>query len=71
MDADGDYGPVEEAAVDTPITEDHGTPDNWVGVDPMRVARSYDPCLACTVHLYLGKRLLRKVDHNPIGCALE
>ncbi len=64
-DPDGNPGPVESSAIGSPVTEDHGTPDNWVGVDAMRVVRSYDPCLACTVHMYLGNRLLRTAVHGP------
>jgi hydrogenase large subunit len=32
----------------------------------MRAVRSFDPCLPCGVHMYLGKgRTLQKV-HSPI-----
>lgn len=54
-------GPVEEAIKGVPITEEN-EPNNWVGVDILRVVRSYDPCLACTVHVFKGKSLIKKVD---------
>ena len=52
-------GPVESALIDTPVTEEQ-SPDDWVGVDAVRVVRSFDPCLACTVHTYIGNRLVKK-----------
>ena len=52
MDDKGVKGPLEQALEGTPITEDHGEPEEWVGLDPMRVVRSYDPCLACSVHAH-------------------
>ncbi|MDA8234704.1 MAG: nickel-dependent hydrogenase large subunit, partial [Clostridia bacterium] len=41
----GQRGPIEEALIDTPV-EDENNP-----VEIGRVARSYDPCLACAVQL--------------------
>lgn len=52
-------GPVEEACIDTPVTEDND-PSKWVGLDAIRVARSFDPCLACTVHVFIGNRYIKK-----------
>ena len=58
-------GPMEEALVDTPVTEEHGGPDEWVGVDAVRCVRSMDPCLACTVHIIAGNRVVKRViDHS-------
>lgn len=65
IDPEGEHGPVEQSAIDTPVTEDQGDPSDWVGVDAMRVVRSYDPCLACTVHMFVGDRLLRKAPVTP------
>ena len=45
----GNPGPMEEAIIGTPITEESDS-NNWVGIDVLRVVRSYDPCLGCTVH---------------------
>lgn len=44
-DDTGLRGPIEEALIGTPISD----PQNPIEVG--RVARSYDPCLACAVHL--------------------
>lgn len=56
-----DLGPYEEAIVGTPITEP--SPDEeLVGIDIVRVVRSFDPCLACCVHLYAGDRKIRQIE---------
>lgn len=44
-DDKGNRGPVEEALIGTPVAD----PANPIEVG--RVARSYDPCLACAVHV--------------------
>jgi hydrogenase large subunit len=41
----GTLGPIEEALIGVPV------PDAKNPLDIVRVVRSYDPCLACTVHL--------------------
>ena len=39
--------------------------ENFKGIDIMRTVRSFDPCLPCGVHMYLGEgRTLKKV-HSP------
>ncbi|WP_119728106.1 nickel-dependent hydrogenase large subunit [Thermomonospora amylolytica] len=61
----GTPGPYEDAVQDMPIFEENG-PENFRGVDIMRAVRSFDPCLPCGVHMYLGKgRELRKI-HSPM-----
>src|SRR6266576_4684531 len=50
----GTPGPYEDAVQNTPIFEENG-PDNFKGIDIMRAVRSFDPCLPCVVHMYLGK----------------
>ena len=52
-DTDGVPGPYEDAVQNTPIFEENG-PDNFKGIDIMRTVRSFDPCLPCGVHMYLG-----------------
>ena len=54
-DHKGGLGPYEDALIDTPITEE-ASPDNWDGVDVVRVIRSMDPCLACGVTIFFGDR---------------
>lgn len=49
----GTPGPYEDAVQDMPIFEENG-PDEFKGVDIMRAVRSFDPCLPCGVHMYVG-----------------
>ena len=49
----GTPGPYEDAVQNTPIFEENG-PDKFKGIDIMRTVRSFDPCLPCGVHMYLG-----------------
>jgi hydrogenase large subunit len=64
-DSYGTPGPYEDAVGDMPIFEENG-PDDFKGVDIMRAVRSFDPCLPCGVHMYLGKgRTLQKM-HTPM-----
>ncbi|GAA2077800.1 nickel-dependent hydrogenase large subunit [Actinomadura alba] len=63
-DSHGTPGPYEDAVQNTPIFEENG-PENFKGIDIMRTVRSFDPCLPCGVHMYLGKgQELRRV-HSP------
>ncbi|CAN5262171.1 nickel-dependent hydrogenase large subunit [soil metagenome] len=52
-DSYGTAGPYEDAIQNTPIFEENG-PENFKGIDIMRAVRSFDPCLPCGVHMYLG-----------------
>ena len=61
----GTPGPYEDAVQDMPIFEENG-PDNFKGVDIMRAVRSFDPCLPCGVHMYLGDGKLLDVRHVPM-----
>jgi hydrogenase large subunit len=64
-DSYGTLGPYEDAVQGTPIFEENG-PDEFRGIDIMRAVRSFDPCLPCGVHMYLGNgRTLKKV-HQPM-----
>ncbi len=60
----GTPGPYEDAVVNTPIFEEN-TRENFKGIDIMRAVRSFDPCLPCGVHMYLGKGKLVKKLHSP------
>ena len=53
-DSYGTPGPYEDAVMGQPIFEEHG-PDDFRGIDIMRAVRSFDPCLPCGVHMYLGE----------------
>ncbi|TMR00754.1 hydrogenase [Actinomadura soli] len=64
-DSFGTPGPYEDAVQDMPIFEENGA-DDFRGVDIMRAVRSFDPCLPCGVHMYLGGgRTLQKL-HSPM-----
>src|SRR5437764_2205929 len=60
----GTPGPYEDAVQNTPIFDENG-PDTFKGIDIMRAVRSFDPCLPCGVHMYLGKGKELKVVHSP------
>ncbi len=63
-DVYGTPGPYEDAVQNTPIFEENDRA-HFKGIDIMRAVRSFDPCLPCGVHMYLGKgKTLRKL-HSP------
>ncbi len=64
-DVYGTPGPYEDAVQGTPIFEENG-PDNFKGIDIMRAVRSFDPCLPCGVHMYLGDGKKLEVRHQPM-----
>jgi hydrogenase large subunit len=61
----GTPGPYEDAVQNTPIFEENG-PDNFKGIDIMRAVRSFDPCLPCGVHMYLGNGKVLEERHSPM-----
>ncbi len=63
-DVHGTPGPYEDAVQNTPIFEENG-PDNFKGIDIMRAVRSFDPCLPCGVHMYLGNGKVLETHHSP------
>jgi hydrogenase large subunit len=60
----GTPGPYEDAVQNTPIFEENG-PENFKGIDIMRAVRSFDPCLPCGVHMYLGNGKVLEQLHTP------
>ncbi|MBV9020102.1 MAG: nickel-dependent hydrogenase large subunit [Chloroflexi bacterium] len=60
----GTPGPYEDSVQNTPIFEENG-PDKFKGIDIMRAVRSFDPCLPCGVHMYLGNGKELNVVHSP------
>jgi hydrogenase large subunit len=64
-DSNGTPGPYEDAVAGTPIFEENG-PDDFRGIDIMRAVRSFDPCLPCGVHMYLGKGRTLQTLHSPV-----
>jgi hydrogenase large subunit len=61
----GTPGPYEDAVQGTKIFEENGR-DSFRGIDIMRTVRSFDPCLPCGVHMYLGKGQTLKRVHSPM-----
>jgi hydrogenase large subunit len=68
-DSYGTPGPYEDAVQNTPIFEEN-SPENFKGIDIMRAVRSFDPCLPCGVHMYLGGGKVLKTAHSPTGVPL-
>jgi hydrogenase large subunit len=64
-DVYGTPGPYEDAVQNTPIFEENG-PDNFKGIDIMRAVRSFDPCLPCGVHMFLGDGHVLEKRHVPM-----
>jgi hydrogenase large subunit len=60
----GTPGPYEDAIQHTPIFEENGR-ENFKGIDIMRAVRSFDPCLPCGVHMYLGGGKTIETRHSP------
>jgi hydrogenase large subunit len=60
----GTPGPYEDAVQNTPIFEEN-PPENFKGIDIMRAVRSFDPCLPCGVHMYLGEGKVLNQLHSP------
>jgi hydrogenase large subunit len=64
-DSFGTPGPYEDAVEKSPLFEENG-PDDFKGIDIMRTVRSFDPCLPCGVHMYLGPGRERVIRHAPM-----
>jgi hydrogenase large subunit len=64
-DVYGTPGPYEDAVQNTPLFEENG-PDKFKGIDIMRVVRSFDPCLPCGVHMFLGNGKVLETRHSPM-----
>jgi hydrogenase large subunit len=60
----GTPGPYEDAIQNTPIFEENPK-DTFKGIDIMRTVRSFDPCLPCGVHMYVGGGRTVKQMHSP------
>jgi hydrogenase large subunit len=60
----GTPGPYEDAIQGQPIFEENGQ-DKFKGIDIMRTVRSFDPCLPCGVHMYLGRDKVLEKRHSP------
>ncbi|TVL93366.1 nickel-dependent hydrogenase large subunit [Streptomyces sp. SAJ15] len=63
-DSYGTPGPYEDAVQGCPIFEENSR-ENFKGIDIMRTVRSFDPCLPCGVHMYLGGGRTLQQTHSP------
>ncbi len=63
-DTNGTPGPYEDAVQNTPIFEENSR-ETFKGIDIMRAVRSFDPCLPCGVHMYLGDGKELNRQHTP------
>jgi hydrogenase large subunit len=63
-DSYGTPGPYEDAIQGQPIFEESSI-ENFKGIDIMRTVRSFDPCLPCGVHMYVGDGRVIEQRHAP------
>jgi hydrogenase large subunit len=61
----GTPGPYEDAVQGLPLFEENGQA-SFKGIDIMRTVRSFDPCLPCGVHMYLGNGKVLEQRHSPM-----
>src|SRR5690606_5690289 len=64
-DVYGTPGPYEDAVQGMQLFEENG-PDDFKGIDIMRTVRSFDPCLPCGVHMFLGNGKTLRQIHSPM-----
>ncbi|MET9294121.1 nickel-dependent hydrogenase large subunit [Streptomyces sp. NPDC003077] len=63
-DVYGTPGPFEDAVQNTPIFEEN-PPERFKGIDIMRAVRSFDPCMPCGVHMFLGGGRVLRTSLSP------
>ncbi|MEM1520399.1 MAG: nickel-dependent hydrogenase large subunit [Candidatus Korarchaeum sp.] len=56
----GMRGPYEASVLGSVIREEL-PPERWTGLDIVRAIRSFDPCIACSVHMFIGNRRVEKL----------
>ncbi len=64
-DTYGTPGPYEDAVQGLHLFEENGR-EKFKGIDVMRTVRSFDPCLPCGVHMYLGNGRTLRTLHSPM-----
>lgn len=68
----GNPGPYEEAVLNTPILETFNGPEDYKGIDILRVIRSFDPCMPCTTHIHVdGSPLVVTREVNTCACGVD
>ncbi|MEW6570582.1 MAG: nickel-dependent hydrogenase large subunit [Nitrospirota bacterium] len=66
-DTYGQNGPIEQAIMGTVVTDD-ATGRTKIG----RIVRSFDPCIACAVHIVSpDKKKVTKFEVVPPGCSIK
>jgi hydrogenase large subunit len=65
-DSYGTPGPYEDAVQGLPIFEENDR-EHFKGIDIMRTVRSFDPCLPCGVHMYVGGGKTIDLVHSPMA----
>jgi len=65
----GALGPCEQALLNTPIIESNWSgPAGFRGIDLVRVAQSFDPCMPCKLHLiFEGTDFASTIEVNTDG----
>lgn len=65
----GELGPCEQALLNTPIIESNWSdPASFRGIDLVRVAQSFDPCMPCKLHLvFEGTDFASTIEVNTDG----
>lgn len=63
-DAQGRRGPIEEALINAPIPYDKET-GHYDVINAVRIVRSFDPCLACAIHLMTPSGRVQRVSVTP------
>jgi len=65
----GELGPCEQALLNTPIIESNWSdPASFRGIDLVRVAQSFDPCVKCQLHLiFAGTNFASTIEVNTDG----
>ncbi len=61
----GTKGAFEDSVEGTPLFEEN-SPENFKGIDIMRVVRSFDPCMPCGVHAFNGKTKILETVHSSM-----
>jgi hydrogenase large subunit len=64
-DSYGTPGPYEDSVNGLKLFEENDR-ESFRGIDIMRTVRSFDPCLPCGVHMYLGGGKTLKQLHSPM-----
>lgn len=63
-DANGNRGPIEEALINAPVPYDEKA-GHYDVINPVRIVRSFDPCLACAIHLMTPDGRVQRAPVTP------